>query len=138
MKVYLAARWSRREELDGYARELDDLDVGLDVCSRWHSDPSHRITERDGVTARELNERLAAEDFTDLFMADVLVYFSPGGLRSGCHVEVGMALGRGQKVALVGERENVFHWLPQVNKYADWASCREDLLALAGRTEASA
>ena len=37
--------------------------------------------------------------------------------RGGRHVEFGLAIAWGKPVYLVGERENVFHWLPQVRVF---------------------
>lgn len=124
MRVYLAARYSRRVEVAGYA---DDLRAaGHEVTSRWvagvHEHPP------DGVAADSVAHLAlaAAVDVDDLVAADCLVSFTePDGAvvgrgRGGRHVELGMALGLGKRVIVAGFRENVFCCLPQVEFYETW------------------
>lgn len=40
--------------------------------------------------------------------------------RGGRHVEFGMALAWGLRLIVIGQRENVFHCLPQVERYDTW------------------
>lgn len=51
-----------------------------------------------------------------------------GASRGGRHVEYGIALARGVRVIVVGFRENIFHWLPQVEFHQDFSTV---ILALA-------
>lgn len=117
--VYMAARWSRRAEVEGYAANLRS--AGHGVTSRWLTDPQHRMEMVDGTDVQAFNAELAMHDVIDVAAADVLVYFSPGGTRGGCHVEFGMALALGKPIYLVGEREHVFTWLPAIECFDTWA-----------------
>lgn len=133
MLIYLAARYARRAEMAGYARELDAM--GYHVTSRW----IHGSHELDDHPAPAERARLAAEDLEDLLAADVVISFTeqpraaldkPG--HGGRHVEFGLALALGKRVMIVGPRENVFHWLPAVECCESWEQAREHLLG-AGR-----
>jgi hypothetical protein len=135
--VYLAARYSRRVELAGYAEELRAR--GHEVVSRW-LDGSHEAdeTERDyaSVGYAENAARFASEDAIDVENADLLVSFteppeSSSG-RGGRHVEFGLALALRQieyddrseeprLLVVVGPRENVFHTLAD-EVFEDWPS----------------
>ena len=109
MKFYLAARYSRRNEMRAVARELESL--GHTVGSRWlHADPN-----RSDVQA-------ATEDIEDLRDASGLILFTEepncgGRNRGGRHVEFGWALASGMEVFIVGPRENVFHYMPEVKVF---------------------
>jgi len=127
MRVYLAARFSRRAELAGYAEILRSS--GIEVTSRWLGG-NHQIPkdgEVDGFEAR----RFAREDIEDLLAADTVVCFTePDGTphtRGGRHVEFGLALGVGKQVILIGPRENVFYWLPAVWRYKDFWNWFEEV-----------
>jgi len=76
-----------------------------------------------------LRRLFAEHDRDDVLAADMLVAFTEPprscATRGGRHVELGLALGYGKRVAVIGPRENVFCWLPQVEHYAGWP----DLLA---------
>lgn len=112
MKIYLAARWSRREEMVEVRRQLENL--GATITARWLTDPEHRGGD---AKSQAFNAMLANHDREDLGAADMVVYFGPGGSRGGCHVEFGMALALGKRVVHVGPLENVFTWLPEVEHH---------------------
>jgi len=127
MKVYLAARYSRRLEIAGYAEELRLR--GIIVTSRW-LDGSHQIS--DGAVplgdtaeaAAALRVRFARDDYDDVRTADTLVAFTEpprsSSSRGGRHVELGLALAWGKAVIVVGPRENLFHWWPGFRHCDDW------------------
>ncbi len=91
------------------------------VVSRW-IEGNHEISEAQASLSADHADdecrRFAQEDVDDLIDADVFLSLSdPANFRTGRggrHVELGLALAWGKPVILVGERENVFHWLPQV------------------------
>lgn len=136
MRVYLAARYSRRLELCGYRDILRGW--GFDVQARW-LDGSHQLGN-DGTPigdqgealvetgrvedAAALREKFAVDDFEDVAGADLLVAFTEqprsGNSRGGRHVELGIALGCGIDVVVIGPRENVFCWLPEVRHWDFW------------------
>ena len=140
MLIYLAARYSRLEELQGYADDLRA--VGHRVEARWLLG-DHQIHEgADKVEAATVSVPLegrpfALDDYVDVLEADMLIAFSEepragGASRGGRHVEFGMALAWGLKVVVVGPRENVFHTLREVNHFWRWSEALEALTELEG------
>jgi hypothetical protein len=130
MKIYLAARYSRLEQMNLIAAELRQL--GHVVTSRWiqgnHRMPDCAVGTRDEVVFRQ---RFAHEDLDDLRAADCCLSVSEEPrcpTRGGRHVEFGIAIERGLRCIVVGPREHVFHWLPEVEWYPDWSALGEALL----------
>lgn len=138
LKFYLASRFSRREELRGYMKDIESR--GHEVTSRWlranHESSGHSDAD---------NARFATEDVEDILAADVFVHFteeplyfnlppwkplkaSPPGCgvwtasTGGRHREAGIVLGAryaaGQyrRFFIVGPPENVFDFLPAVDE----------------------
>ena len=120
MKIYLASRYSRREEMLQVSKLLTEL--GHEVTSRWiHG--SHEVP-KDGLSVQyptEFRQKFAAEDYEDLCRAEATINFTEEprakNSRGGRHVEFGASLAMGQKLFVVGPRENVFHCLPQVQAF---------------------
>ena len=117
MKIYLAARYSRHNELQTYAKNL--MMQGHDVTSRWIWG-NHQIDDK-GLSAeaqRSERNRFAQEDFDDLMKADIVISFTEiprsSNSRGGRHVEFGIALATNKQCIVVGPRENIFHCLPGV------------------------
>ena len=127
MRIYLAARYSRREELCRYAEELRE--VGHIVDARWLLG-EHQV--HDGALEVEAAEDdvpdedvlFAREDIEDIDRADVVICFTEkprsNSSRGGRHVEFGYALAMGKPIVVIGPRENVFYTLPQVEQYGNW------------------
>lgn len=133
MKIYLAARYSRRLELCGYRESLQF--AGHLVTSRWLNG-SHQI-DRDGLKlgalgeeyvesgteerAAELRDFFASEDMEDVRNADLVLAFTEepraDASRGGRHVEAGLALAWGKPLRIVGPRENIFYSLKRVIRY---------------------
>lgn len=117
--IYLAARYSRNAEMRGVRDVLEAL--GHKVTSRWIDDPGVYDEERlesdpAGCAA------FAAGALADIFAADTLISFTGGGGKGGRHCEFGYALGlRTRHLVAVGPREHVFHTLPDIEWYPDWA-----------------
>lgn len=111
MRCYIAGRFSRREELLAAADRIY-YRLGWEVKARWLTDPFHRIGGSPEDCA--FNAELARHDRDDLIAADMVIYFSPGGTRGGCHVEFGMALALDKSIHWIGPREHVFSFLPEV------------------------
>ena len=127
--IYLAARYSRLEELQGYATDLRAL--GHRVEARWLLG-DHQIHEGadlvealDTITIPIQGRPFAQDDYDDVFDADMLIAFSEppraaGASRGGRHVEFGLALAWCKEVVVVGPRENVFHTLEGVQHFWTW------------------
>jgi hypothetical protein len=118
VKIYLASRYSRRNEMREYAAWLEGLSYV--VTSRWIHTEWRHIDDRTepGNAPESERARVALEDFDDVADCDVLIAFSEPRdakpTRGGKHVEVGIALGISKHIIIVGRRENVFHYLPSV------------------------
>lgn len=131
MKVYLASRYSRHVEMQGYRDEL--AEHGIEVTSRWINGGHEWVNVPDEDMPVSVGEDFAIEDLEDLIAADVVVNFteppkaSPS--RGGRHVEFGYALGQGMEIVVVGHRENVFHCLAQVVFCETWDEAKNWLIA---------
>lgn len=138
--MYLAARYSRREELLGYARELEHL--GHVVTSRWIRG-EHEALDAQLVHQPEIAVRFAREDLDDLRDAEVVIAFTEppgpqqGRGRGGRHVEAGWVIGWNdahlhtqhnyKRLIIVGPPENVFYALPDVWRFDTWPECVDAL-----------
>jgi len=134
MKIYLAARYDRREELCHYADKLRG--EGYTVDCRWLNGSHQLHPGAEKVEAAEDTMPMEAgafaqDDIEDLRNADILIFFSErpsaNSKRGGCHVEFGIALALGHRLIVVGARENVFHCLPDVEQYHCFDDCLEAL-----------
>ncbi len=112
MKIYLAAQFARRDELRHYAAAIKN--AGHECTSGWLD----QDTPLDGKLTNHTptdNTEFAHRDLEDIDRADVLLFFSEdptvGVPRAARHVEFGYAMKAGKLLAVVGPRENVFHWL---------------------------
>ena len=118
MKIYLAARYDRRNEIQGYANILEK-EYGVEITSTWHS--RQEEPNRDLDKYPQSMRTFAEWDLRDLNQADVIILFSdergefPNG--GGKDVELGIALGRGLEIISIGPYENVFHFLEDVDRY---------------------
>lgn len=117
-KAYLAARYSRRDEMCEYAVELAE-EFGVRVTSRWLAE-QEPLNSQMGQHSEEFYIKTAYVDILDIEMADVLIFFAEDPLigvpRGGRHVEFGYALATGKKIFVVGPKENVFHYLGKADK----------------------
>ncbi len=127
MKVYLAAAWSRREEIEEVAVRLRKL--GVEVTSNWLTEEKAMQT---GAREKFLRDR-AYLDLNDVARADAIVRFTDDlsvfnlfafkdsqfdlteiitrlkALTSGArHVEFGYAKALGKTLYVVGGKQNVF------------------------------
>lgn len=117
--VYLAGRYDRREELQHVAALLTA--IGFEVTSRWLTE-EHDMDNVDDET----RAAYALDDMLDVLRADfcfsVTEERSVGYNKGGRHAEFGMAMAAGKKCCIVGEKEHVFHYLPNVTQFKDWPS----------------
>lgn len=140
MKIYLASRYSRREELCKYREELRAQ--GHTVEARW-LDGKHQldnagtpigdhgeklVEEGNDSKNAALRAKFAQDDWDDVMSAEVQINFTEPprstANRGGRHVEYGIALARGIRVIIVGHRENIFHWLPAVEFVETWEQAK--------------
>lgn len=121
MKVYLCARYSRRDELRAVRERLQAS--GHTVTSSWlDTQWEHRDDQGSSAAPPEYREEYAVKDYNDVLDADCLVAFTEpprSGGRGGRHVEFGIALAAGKILIIVGQPENIFHYHPRVESCAD-------------------
>lgn len=116
MKVYLAAAWSRREEIRLIAEDLNTLPE-IQVEARWLSEPSPEVWTVDFLQQR------AIADVQDVGSVEVLVRFTddlsgptvPSQLATGARMfEMGLAYALGKTIFVVGGTQPVFDYLPNI------------------------
>lgn len=137
--IYLAARYSRREELIAYGQELAVAGIGR-VEARWLTE-EHDWDGSESPEGLAIAQKYATDDVEDLAAAHAVVVFSepPGECRrGGRHVEYGKAVGLRKHVIVVGPLENVFYGLPTVPRFADWEQAKAHLAAWREAVERSA
>lgn len=125
--VYLAARYSRHQEMQGVRDVLAAL-VDIEVTSRWidcHTDVVGDFTSSFTVEFLNANPEkcapLGQHDIDDLMAADTVISFtSTDGGKGGRHVEFGMGIALGKRSIVIGPREHVFHTLAEVEWFPDW------------------
>jgi hypothetical protein len=131
IRIYLASRYSRRIEMEDFARALQEL--GFEITSEWV------WGQRDIVGNPEQAQHYATLDRLDLLRAELVINFAepkevdyPRGSR---HVEFGMAYERGKVCYVVGRHgtslECVFHNLKGVVIFKDWEELYSHLQQLA-------
>lgn len=138
MKIYLAARYSRREELCEYRKLLQEM--GHIVTSRW-LDGKHQIDDKGkpitdagedlvenaaGEEGNQLRLKFANDDYKDVYSCELLIAFTEpprsDASRGGRHVELGLALAWLRRVWVVGHRENLFCWLEDIRFHKTFES----------------
>lgn len=118
MLVYLAAAWSRRDEIRTLSYELNKIPM-ISINSRW-------LYQEDcppGVTHESFVRQCAINDRDDVEACNTLVRFSddltaptvPAKLASGARMwETGYAYARGKRIIIVGGKQCIFDNLPHV------------------------
>ena len=110
---YLAARFSRREELRGYRDDL--LQLGHHVTASWID-----LETQDPTRA----SACARQDIADIVAADCLIAFTEFDRSSwtcgGRHFEAGFAFAVGKRLMIIGPCENVFYSLPDWRQFDTW------------------
>ena len=126
MLVYLSARYPRFPELQGYAKELQAL--GHTVTSRWIRG-DHELRAHGDAEHESWQTVWALENWADLEDADTVILFADAPeadlsrARAGHMVEWGMALALFKQCLVIGSRDNLFFFLPQVHFYPTWQAC---------------
>lgn len=118
MKIYIAGRYSRRDEFREVAKKL--VSYGHEVTSRWldeQIDVAHSMADLTPAYAA----KAAAHDLSDIDDAVAILFFSEDALtpRGGRHVEFGYALAQGKWIYVIGPKENIFHYHPFVVNIPD-------------------
>jgi hypothetical protein len=110
-RYYLAARFSRREEMRIIAEQIDSSAPDARCVASWVFGGEDDLTR----------PQIAALDFADVALADTMILFThergslqPGG---GRFVEFGYALALNKRCLVIGDYENVFISTPGVTVY---------------------
>ena len=123
MRVYLAAAWSRKDEIKKIADDL--IELGVNVQARWLEEPT---TSPYGIDRSTFMRERAEIDVDDVLACDILVRFSdnlctatvPSGLATGARMfETGLAWSLRKKIIVVGGFQCVFDYLGDVRHVPD-------------------
>jgi hypothetical protein len=118
LKIYLAAAWSRRDEIAQVSKELEAMGIGIEITSRWLREPT-----KLGKLKKNFRRKRALEDVADVCRASHLVRFSddlskatvPSSLATGARMfEMGLAYAEGKKIIVCGGFQPIFDWLPKI------------------------
>lgn len=126
--VYLAAPFGRKLEMREKRDELWKLKQ--EVRARWiDEDIFTSDTTPSSVGEAPSSEYLgtyAEIDFEDAKGCNTFIVFP--GVGAGHHTEMGVALRQGSQVIVIGQKNNIFHYLPWVEHYATWENFLENLV----------
>jgi hypothetical protein len=104
---------------------------GHAVTSRWLEEGFPDTGVGRAVATEKHRQKWAGYDFNDVQTADTIISFTEkpptGPGRGGRHVEFGLAAAWGKRLIVVGYRENVFHYLPQVEFFETFEQLLEVL-----------
>lgn len=115
VKIYIAAKYARREEMEEIALMLMNAH-GYDITARWVFGGEEGFSQ----------EEIAIFDLEDVDEADTVISFTERPdmyTTGGRHVEFGYAIATGKRLVVIGPRENVFHYFPTVEQFDtlnDW------------------
>ncbi len=118
--IYLAARYSRKEEMQRHRDTL--VAAGHFVTCSW-IDTSHEELKEGGADTKHLRAEFAQQDYDDLCCADTCISFTEEprtATRGGRHVEFGIALEREMELIVIGPIEHIFHEMPDVQHFNTW------------------
>lgn len=118
LNFYLAARYSRRDEL----RVHRDMLVALGhTCMASWLDTAWPISDTGSTAAPDqYREHYAIKEALEVRQCNMLIAFTEeprSSTRGGRHVEFGIALGMGKRVVVIGQRENLFYYHPDVTAF---------------------
>ena len=128
MKAYLTAGFSRKDEIAAKCKELESL--GVTVTATWPWEPVASHTTLDQCSDSYLRGT-ALVDIADIDAADTVILFTQDPtkpfVRGGRMHEFGYAHGKGKSLIVIGPRENIFHYLPDVEVFHSWEAFLEEI-----------
>lgn len=125
-QVYLAASYTRRNEVRTLAEELEQ--IGVYVKAQWLYEPP-AIPGHEDAHCREM----AYTDIRDIRDCDVFVRLAddlsapmvPSELATGARMfEQGLAYGLGKEIYVVGGHQMLFDYMPRVQHVKDTIGLR--------------
>lgn len=132
MRIYMAAQYAKKLEIANYAEQAEA--VGIHVRADWLEESEAPEATLDSVSDK-LKSRYAQQDWWDIGACDIFVFFSEPQdnqpPRGGRHVEFGMAIALGKEIVVIGEPENIFHYLPgiKIEFFGTWNSALAYLIS---------
>lgn len=128
MKIYMAAGFSRKNEIAEKSQELENL--GIKVVSTWPWEDAAPNSTMAEVGSDYLRKN-ARKDLNEILAADALILFTQDPekpfVRGGRMHETGFAQALGKTLLICGPRENIFHYLPEFNQFDTWESLKATL-----------
>lgn len=133
MKIYLAARYERRAEMQTHGHDLRAL--GHEVVSSWiwtdkKSLNDHVLSKQATPEAVREVSAIAWNNVTEIAQCDAFIAFTeyPGVKENtgGRHVEMGIAMmmrsehRSAGRMMVVGPLENVFYLADWIERFATW------------------
>jgi nucleoside 2-deoxyribosyltransferase len=122
IKVYIVSRYGLKEKMREQAKILRSH--GMIITSTWIDEPHDSQCKLSDVPEGMLPV-YARNDIRDLKEADCVIFSSEEptflGVRGGRHVEFGYALALGKRIICVGPKENIFHYLYEVEHVSSWS-----------------
>ena len=147
MKVYLAAMFSKKNELREYAKCLRRL--GIVITSEWLRE-RHALKSKEKSISPKMLQWYAARDKKGIRKCDTFILVTPtdfdllkvgrslGELRrlarAAHELECGMADALGKRLIIVGQRMNAFHYLKKYEVYPAWGDLLKKLDAEQGNS----
>lgn len=128
MRVYLASHFSRKHEVRKAVADLEEM--GIEVCSTWHRE---KFASNSVLHPRHSRtwKKNALNDEGELLDCTHFVLFSMGPRKKfsrGSHCwENGFAQATGATCVVVGERQLIFHYLPDNKVCRTWKSAKRFL-----------
>ena len=114
VRVYLAASFSRREEIKSLVPKLEGS--GFECTSSWLNSP-YKDMESCPIDQRH---KAGRTDLCDVLRSDCLILFNDyPSTTGGRHVETGLAIGKSIPIVLIGERTNIFHYTGDILDVVD-------------------
>lgn len=133
MRVYLSAKFERQDEMQLYTEQLRA--EGIEVLSAWTDIDSPSSDGFTGIAPQQRALR-AMMDLQQVGGTNTLVRFTdhPQGKRwsdgNDDGTEFGVALALGKRLLVVGPARNIYHELPDVERFPGWAECFARILEL--------
>ena len=120
MQIYLAARFSEKDRMKNIREFLEGY--GHQITSTWLDEEYAPTTQLHEVT-EEFKIKTAEKDIEDIMQSELILFFSVdptlATVRGGRHFEAGYGYANGIPLWIVGPRENIFHYLPDVRQFDD-------------------
>ena len=117
MRIYLSASFAARDIIKLHAKDLAPL--GHECTSNWLDEPAMLVHDK-ALEAWQLRAR-ANDDALDIQRSDLVVQFTDWpSTTGGRYWEAGYGSALGKRTVIIGAREQVFHYMSNVEQYDTW------------------